>query len=165
MELKEHPHLKGYFGTVDGRVYSNKWGKLKELFPSKLKSGYHLMCCYISKERMQIFHHRFIAQIFIPNPNNYSEIHHKDENKSNNSVENLEWCTRKYNQEQSLAKTYLVENLITGEKYEIHNLKKWCEKEKIHYSTALKNLRGEYNTIKSKTFKLSRTYSKNNNGR
>ena len=51
-----------------------------------------------------------------------------DENKSNNSVENLEWCTRKYNQEQSLAKTYLVENLITGEKYEIHNLEKFINK-------------------------------------
>jgi len=41
--------------------------------------------------------HRLIAITFIPNPNCYPEINHKDENKNNNSVENLEWCTREYN--------------------------------------------------------------------
>lgn len=41
--------------------------------------------------------HRIIALIFIPNFFNYSEVNHKDENKLNNRVENLEWCTHKYN--------------------------------------------------------------------
>ena len=42
--------------------------------------------------------HRLVAQAFIPNPNNYKEVNHKDENKANNVVTNLEWCDRKYNQ-------------------------------------------------------------------
>ena len=41
--------------------------------------------------------HRLVAMAFVPNPNNYNRINHKDENKSNNDYRNLEWCTDKYN--------------------------------------------------------------------
>ena len=41
--------------------------------------------------------HILVAEAFIHNPNNYTEINHKDENKGNNCVENLEWCSRTYN--------------------------------------------------------------------
>ena len=38
-----------------------------------------------------------VAVAFLDNPNNYKEINHKDENKGNNNVTNLEWCSRRYN--------------------------------------------------------------------
>lgn len=41
--------------------------------------------------------HRLVAMAFIPNPEGYNEINHKDENKGNNMVDNLEWCSRSYN--------------------------------------------------------------------
>lgn len=41
--------------------------------------------------------HRLVAQVFIPNPNNLPVVNHKDENKSNNCVWNIEWCTVDYN--------------------------------------------------------------------
>lgn len=68
--------------------------------------------------------HRVVAEAFVPNQNNYLEINHKDENKANNHVENLEWCTREYNMNygertekvsQKLSKKVRAVNVETGE--------------------------------------------------
>ena len=50
-----------------------------------------------NNKRISVRVHRLVAKAFIPNPNNYPIINHKDENPSNNCSDNLEWCTQKYN--------------------------------------------------------------------
>ncbi len=49
--------------------------------------------------------HRLVAEHFIPNPKNYKYINHKDENKLNNRVDNLEWCSAKYNANYGTSKS------------------------------------------------------------
>lgn len=60
---------------------------------TKRKDGYISVHLY----GRNLLMHRLVAISFIPNLNNYSQINHKDENKSNNNVNNLEWCDSKYN--------------------------------------------------------------------
>lgn len=70
----------------------------KELKGSPDKDGYLHVCLRLGLKKYRLPSiHRLVASTFIPNDNNYPVINHKDENKTNNNVENLEWCTVKYN--------------------------------------------------------------------
>ena len=74
------------------------WGKTPKLLkPAKAGKGYLVVLLSNNKYIKQFYLHRLVAQAFLPNPNNYPIINHKDENKLNNNVENLEWCSYQYN--------------------------------------------------------------------
>ena len=84
-------------------VWSDKYQRIltrkypKEIQLEKTKDGYYrvLLCHYGKHYHCSV--HRLVAIAFIDNPNNYPCINHKDENPSNNNVDNLEWCSYKYN--------------------------------------------------------------------
>ena len=61
------------------------------------KKGYLLVDLYKDGERSKKRVNRLVAEAFIPNPDNKPEVNHKDGNKSNNNVDNLEWATKKEN--------------------------------------------------------------------
>lgn len=63
----------------------------------QINQGYLTVRLRLGNTRKNVRVHRLVATAFIPNPNNLPEVNHIDENKQNNSVDNLEWCTHKYN--------------------------------------------------------------------
>lgn len=79
------------FGNI--RLYKSK----KILKPSDDGKGYLHITLTKNGKRKGFRIHRLVAQTFIPNINNLPQINHKDENKKNNNVNNLEWCDSKYN--------------------------------------------------------------------
>lgn len=86
--------LDRYVKYSNGRIHLHK-GKV--LSPVKDKYGYLAVCLCCNEKQKRIKIHRLVAQAFLPNPDNLPQVNHKDEDKLNNSVDNLEWCTAKYN--------------------------------------------------------------------
>ena len=91
--------IKGYEGlyavTSCGKIWSYR--RQKFLNPSANKIGYLCVNLCINGNHTSYAIHRLVAEAYIPNPENLPEINHKDENKENNCLQNLEWCNRKYN--------------------------------------------------------------------
>lgn len=61
------------------------------------RDGYQVISLRKDNKKSTLKIHRLVADAFIPNPHAYPQVNHKDENKENNYVSNLEWCTAKYN--------------------------------------------------------------------
>lgn len=97
---EEWAPIKGYEGVYEvsnlGGVASVRSGNRKILKPSK-PTGYLQIVLSINNSKRTHRVHRLVAEAFIPNPKSLPEVNHIDEDKLNNCVDNLEWCTRKYN--------------------------------------------------------------------
>lgn len=97
--------IEGYEGKYQinqlGQVRSlnyKRMRKIKRIKHSKQKNGYLYIILYDNSNSKKTYYiHRLVAQTFLSNLNNYKEVNHIDENKENNCVWNLEWCTHEYN--------------------------------------------------------------------
>ena len=99
MENEVFKDIENYEGLYkvsnQGRIYSlisNKFLKTR-----KEKSNYLLIDLCKNGKKKTYSVHRLVASTFLPNPSNLPQVNHKDENPSNNHLENLEWCDAKYN--------------------------------------------------------------------
>lgn len=61
------------------------------------RNGYMQVCISVNGKRVYLLVHRMVATCFLPNPDNLPEVNHKDNDRTNNSVDNLEWCSHEYN--------------------------------------------------------------------
>ena len=86
--------LKRIIYKINGQKQHRKERILKMLFD---KDGYKFVVLFKNNTRKHSSIHRLIANHFIPNINNLPEVNHKNGNKANNKVSNLEWCTEKFN--------------------------------------------------------------------
>lgn len=95
--------ISGYEGLYEvsdmGRIRSlpRATTRGRIIKPAMDKDGYQKVNLSKNNQRRDFRVHRLVAQAFIPNPDELPCVNHKDENKSNNSVNNLEWCTIAYN--------------------------------------------------------------------
>ena len=87
--------LTNYQVSSDGHVRNKNTGKTLKGSPDK--RGYLTASIWINKQIHTMLIHRLIAQTFIPNPDNKPTVNHKDGNKQNNAVSNLEWATHQEN--------------------------------------------------------------------
>lgn len=118
MEMwKEIPGTEGQYQVSNtGKVRTVKTGRI--LTPAIDHRGYERVCLFKYERNRRYKVHRLVAMAFIPNPYNKPQVNHKDGNKRNNSVDNLEWVTNDENMDHSRANG-------------LHdNHKEWCDSRK-----------------------------------
>jgi hypothetical protein len=140
----------GYYVSEDGRVFtewykkyikgvkgcSSERGELREINQnprggSNPKDRYMSVNISLKDEmgrttkQIKYYTHRLIAECFIENPENLTEIDHIDSNKLNNHAENLMWISRKGNMVKFNAKEFSIVDIMTGRTYAGINLTEW----------------------------------------
>ena len=156
---EEWRDIKGYEGLYQvsnlGRVRSlncrGHKGCIGILTPRLDGKGYEMVALYKEGKARNTKVHRLVAQAFIPNPNNYPQVNHKDENKTNNDVKNLEWCTNEYNHNygtrnervaKSLSKKVIC--ITTGEIF--NSMREACRKYNISSGSMTECCQGKRKT-------------------
>lgn len=134
----------GRVRALGGKKYCHKDDML--LKPQTNK-GYSHVNLYVNGKMTPFSIHRLVATAFIPNPDNLPVVNHKDYNRQNNCVDNLEWCTYKYNAQYSSSnisknhanfkgcknpKAKKVKCIETGEIFGcVKEAEQWCGKKGI----------------------------------
>lgn len=149
--IRKIKDFENYYISSNGFVYSRrkKTKRLKELYTIKnSKHSYIKFNLRKDKKSVGKLLHRLIAEHFIPNPNNFKEINHIDGNKTNNHINNLEWCSREKNMQHAVRN-----NLIGGHKWN-------CESKKKLIKSRIENLNGSPNSklTKEQVLEIRRRY-------
>lgn len=108
--------IKGFEGIYQisshGRIKSFKKNKKGYILSNRNKNGWYLNVVLTSKDNWRsVKIHRLVAESFIPNPDNKPEVNHKDGDKQNNKVENLEWVTESENMNHAIN---MNPNIVKG---------------------------------------------------
>lgn len=120
--------FEGFYEVSDSGDIRNKDGAM--LSPYKGKGGYIVYDLRGNGKRKMSYLHRILAKAFILNPNNSPFINHKDGNKTNNDLNNLEWCTAQENMDHAIQTGLFKPKPLLGGEDSIASKLTW---EKVRY--------------------------------
>lgn len=156
--------IKGYEGLYKvsnlGRVKNIKFNRFIKPFSAGI--GYLQVDLSRGNNRRKVLVHRLVAEAFIPNPENKLEVNHIDEDKTNNKVDNLEWCTRTENvnhgtrnerHSKALSIPIIAINLKTYESKEYYGTSNCAKQLGLHQGHITEVLKGRRNQTGGYTFK------------
>lgn len=117
--LEEWKDIRGFpdyqissFGRVKSLRRDYKYGRHGDIILSQNdRKGYKGVTLFKNGKRHYKAVHRLVAEAFIDNPNNFPVVNHKDENRTNNKADNLEWCTSLYNSNYGSCKKKISERV------------------------------------------------------
>lgn len=143
----------------NGRIHTVREKILK---PGKDRGGYQFVILSKDGKTKTYTIHRLVASAFLENPNNYEQVNHIDEDKTNNVVSNLEWCDAKYNmnygtrterQVKSQSKQVAQIDKNTGEIIKIWESTMECERNGFNSGNISKCCNGKRNSHKGYIWK------------
>lgn len=122
--LKEIPGYDGkYLIAHNGAIYSkHRQGHMGGFIKPQIVNGYYRITLRKGAKRKSVYIHRLVADIFIDNPENKPCVNHKDGNKLNNDVRNLEWCTYSENMVHAIKTGLNHVPGLSGERHPMHKL-------------------------------------------
>lgn len=142
-----------YYISSLGRIKSmNYKGMAEALMQPRFDNGYlNVALTYKGISKVKKIH-RLVAEAFIPNPNNYEIVNHKNEIRHDNRVENLEWCSQEYNARYSSACKVMATDPLTGEIKTYDSIQS-TKFDGFNPSLVVKCCKGERTTHGGKTWK------------
>ena len=159
--------VKGY----EGLYMISNFGRLKSFYKEEkiLKAqvtndGYEILALTKNHITKRTGAHRLVCQAFVDNPHNFPEVNHIDENKRNNRVDNLEWCTREYNDNFGTGKARNIQSnrlkngrsiyviCKDGTDYFFESVREACLELNLDRGALFACLRGDQNTQKGYRF-------------
>tara|TARA_R110001599_G_scaffold351719_1_gene584375 strand:+ start:468 stop:953 length:486 start_codon:yes stop_codon:yes gene_type:complete len=132
VEWRRAAGYSSYEVSSTGLVRSYRRSDMPKLLRQDTVSGYKRVVI-VSDEGAsdKVLVHRLVASTFLGGHFKGAVVNHKDKDRANNTIDNLEWCTVQYNVEHSHAKTYLV-TCPKGTDVVIHNMTKYCREVGLH---------------------------------
>ena len=155
---------------VKGKGKSYRLHKGKVLSSAKDTIGYLFVILHCNGKCKTIRVHRLVAEAFIPAVEGLSEVNHKDEDKTNNRVENLEWCSHKYNMNFGTRNIRAKETSIKNGYWTDLNREEWRKKYyqekkdhiKEYYKKYYQEHKNEYNERQKEYYRKKKEQIQNN---
>lgn len=111
IKIKKKGKIHDFTGLYRVNTHGDIWSYTKNclITAKRNTNGYLKVALAKNGCKSSFLIHRIVAEVFIPNPDNLPEVNHIDEDKTNNSVNNLEWCNHKYNLNHGTASKRIAE--------------------------------------------------------